>query len=122
MSAGGTGFSKSEGPPQGLTQIGRGATVSGEMEGSGLLLVHGEVRGSLRLDGDLVVARGGKTRALRAKALALRVEGDAEGDFRVLGRVEVVSKARVAGSVSGRTLEMSAGAAIEGVVTVATAP
>lgn len=115
---GSTSGARPDGPPQGLTQIGKGARVTGELEGSGLLLIHGEVSGSLRLEGDIVVAPGGRTRALRAKSSALRVEGAAEGDFRVLGRVEVVVGGNLTGSVAGRTLEMSAGAALEGVVTI----
>ncbi len=91
----------------GLAQVGRGATVRGRLAGKGALLVHGTLRGEVDLDGELVVAAGGRLTEGRVRAGRLRVEGRAEGTFRVLGPLEIVSGGEVLGEVEAARLDAS---------------
>ncbi len=93
--------------PGGLAQVGRGAVVRGRLAGKGALLVHGTLRGEVSLEGDLVVAAGGHLGEGRVRAGRLRVEGRAEGAFRILGPLEITAGGEVRGEVEAARLDAS---------------
>ena len=102
----------------GLTQIGRGAVVSGTLEGPGPVIVHGTVHGRLRLAGELFVARGARVDGAGARVRRLRIEGHAEGDFRVEEALELGPEGHLAGSASARAIETAAGSSIDARITI----
>ncbi|GAB4225239.1 MAG: hypothetical protein Kow0062_27600 [Acidobacteriota bacterium] len=102
----------------GLTQVGRGAVVTGSLEGPGPVIVHGTIHGRLRLTGELFVARGARVDGTGARVRRLRVEGWAEGDFRVEQDLELGPEGHLAGSATARALETAAGSSIDAKLTI----
>jgi cytoskeletal protein CcmA (bactofilin family) len=97
--------------------IGTGTTIEGNITFTGGLRVDGHVRGS-------VVAADGKSGTLVLSEQAhiegeirvshVVINGTVNGPIAVNDQVELQAKARVAGDVSYRTLEMHVGAVVQG--------
>lgn len=104
---------------QGFAQVGRGAQLRGHFQGRGILLVHGELSGVVDLQGDLIVGRDGRLNRIKARALRVRIEGQAEGRFRVDGPIEVARGAALSGEVEARQIQTSAGCSFTGTLRVA---
>ncbi len=107
-------------PPgdEGFGQIGRGAELSGRLQGSGLVVVHGRVTGQIDVRGDLIVAAEGRLDGVKGRALRLRVEGFAEGELRVDGPVEVARGGTLHGQVVARRIQTSPGSVFAGALRV----
>ena len=78
-----------------------------------MLLVHGELSGTLDLGGDVIVGEKGSIVHVLGKSASLRVEGRVEGDFRVAGTLQIAAGGSVEGSVSAQRLECSQGSRLE---------
>jgi cytoskeletal protein CcmA (bactofilin family) len=100
-------------PVAGLTQVGRQASVRGRMSGPGLLIAHGRLSGTIDLQGEMIVGPGGQLDSVRAKAERLRVEGVADGDFRIEHGLHVAESGRLTGNVTARTAVAAPGARLE---------
>ncbi|MDH3284578.1 MAG: polymer-forming cytoskeletal protein [Acidobacteriota bacterium] len=102
-----------EATAEGFLQLGCRARFEGDLGGSGLVLIHGVLRGGIDLDGDLIVARDGRLSDARGRAVRLRVEGHAAGVLSVTEAVEVSSTGVLEGEVASSQLQASAGATID---------
>ncbi len=102
-----------------FAQVGRGAQLRGQIHGAGILLVHGDLQGVVEIRGDLIVGQKGRLTRVRAKASRVRVEGQAEGWFRVDGPLEVARGAVLFGEVEARQIQTSAGCTFAGALRVA---
>jgi cytoskeletal protein CcmA (bactofilin family) len=103
-------------PSEGATVIGRSMKISGELTGSGDLLVDGEVEGTIRLaSARLTVRSEGRVRAT-VLAQDVIVLGHVEGEIRATGRVELRDGAVVLGDVFSTRLAIEDGAILRGSV------
>jgi cytoskeletal protein CcmA (bactofilin family) len=90
--------------------------ISGELTGSGDLLVDGEVEGTIRLaSARLTVRSEGRVRAT-VLAQDVIVLGHVEGEIRATGRVELRDGAVVLGDVFSTRLVIEDGAILRGSV------
>ena len=105
-------------PAVGFAQLGRGATMRGEAQGSGLFVLHGAFDGSIDLHGDLIVAEGAEASLAEGRALRLRVEGRVRGSVRVQGGIEVSSGGKLAGTVEARALKTAPGGSCRGALRI----
>ena len=103
-------------PSEGATVIGRSMKISGELTGSGDLLVDGEVEGTIRLAAArLTVRTEGRVKATIV-AQDVVVLGHVEGEIRATGRVELRDGAVVLGDVFSTRLAIEDGATLRGSV------
>lgn len=96
------------------SQVGRGASWTGRLAGSGMLIVLGEAATDLALGGEVIVGPAGRLTAPAARCGALRVEGRASGAFCVDGPVAVAPGGRLSGSVSARRFDAARAAHLDG--------
>ena len=97
---------------EGYLQIGSRCAADGLVSGRGLALVHGVLQGNVTIDGDLVVASGGRVNDLAGHVHRLRVEGVASCRI-VADSVEVASSGRLEGDLETTAIQASSGARIE---------
>jgi cytoskeletal protein CcmA (bactofilin family) len=100
--------------------IGATTSVTGNIEFSGGLRIDGTVRGSVHcVDGEkggmLVVSESGRIEG-EVRAGHLVVAGRIEGPVCAANLIELQPKARIAGDVRYRALEMHHGAVVEGMM------
>lgn len=103
--------------------IGTGSTIVGDITFSGGLRIDGTVRGAVRcVDGEkagmLVISELGAVEG-EVRAAHLVVAGRINGPVHATELVELQPKARVAGDVHYRALEMHNGAIVDGMLVYA---
>ncbi|MCU0254529.1 MAG: polymer-forming cytoskeletal protein [Acidobacteria bacterium] len=96
------------------SQVGRGASWSGRVSGSGMLIVLGEAATDLALQGEVVVGPAGRLTAAAGRCTALRVEGQARGSYRVDGSVAVAPGGVLSGAVAARRFDAARAAHLDG--------
>ncbi len=96
--------------------IGAGITMSGEIEACDYLIVQGTVEAALKGASVLNVAETGSYFGT-VEIDEATIAGRFEGDLTVNGRLKVTSTGSITGSITYRTLEVEAGAAIDGTMT-----
>ena len=99
------------------TLIGPQVTIRGDVEFSGGLYVEGRIVGRVTATGGeravLMLAEQGSIEG-EVHAPVVMIDGRLEGDVHAAERVELAAKARVAGNVHYRVVEMHAGAQLTG--------
>ena len=106
---------KASGP---ATLISEGCRIEGTVTGDGDFLINGEVEGDSNLGGCVTVAERGVWKGtLRANTVI--VAGTVDGDIDASGSVEIMSTARIAGTVSGEAIAVAEGAVVQGVMKTA---
>ena len=98
---------------QAVTVIAPGARFEGRLSGGGCVVVSGRFEGDCDLQGSITLAEGGEWQGVLV-ADDVVVAGHVEGDVYARERVEVGPKARISGSLSGRSVAIAEGAVIEG--------
>ena len=100
--------------PLGVTTIGRGVVIEGEVRGSGDIEIEGEFEGTIEL-GQHVVTVGPRGR-VRAQVLAKSVVvfGSATGHITATEKVRIDATGSVEGEVSAPRVEIAAGAHFQG--------
>lgn len=96
--------------------IGAGITMSGEIEACDYLIVQGTVEAALKGASVLNVAETGSYFGT-VEIDEATIAGRFEGDLTVNGRLKVTSTGSITGSITYKTLEVEAGAAIDGTMT-----
>jgi cytoskeletal protein CcmA (bactofilin family) len=102
----------------GLSQVGRGARVTGTLRGDGTLVVHGTLSGEITLDGHLLVEAAGACDGVRARVGTLRVAGQVRGDVRADADAHVADGGALRGSLATRALETTPDASVDVELTV----
>jgi cytoskeletal protein CcmA (bactofilin family) len=95
--------------------IGPGTSLTGDLTGSGPLTVWGQLRGSVALDGDLVVETGAVVEA-SVRAGRLVVRGVLRGAVDVRGTVSLESGSEVSAELRCGRLSIQEGARFDGSV------
>ena len=96
--------------------IGRGITMSGEIEECDYLLVEGTVEAALKGANVLEIAESG-TFYGTVNINEATIAGRFEGDITVNGRLTITSTGTVTGSISYKEIEIEAGAVLDGKLT-----
>jgi cytoskeletal protein CcmA (bactofilin family) len=103
------------------TLIGIGSAVDGDIDVDGLLRVDGDVRGSIRATGKVVVGSGGRIQAsLRAKSAI--IGGVVKGDVYVADWLRILAGGVVIGNVFAPRFEAEDGTVIHGYLSVTGRP
>lgn len=103
---------KSGGP---ATLVSAGCKITGQISGDGDFHLSGEIDGDCDLEGTVTLAESGHWRGV-IRAGNVIVAGTVDGDIIGLGRIEITSTARIAGTVSGEAIAVAEGAVVEGVM------
>jgi cytoskeletal protein CcmA (bactofilin family) len=97
--------------------IGAGSAVDGDIDVDGLLRIDGDVRGSIRATGKVVIGATGRIEA-SVRARSAIIGGVVKGDVYVSDRVRILSGGVVIGNVFAPRLEAEDGTVVHGDVSV----
>lgn len=103
------------------TLIGPGSAIEGDLDVDGMLRVDGDLRGSVRATGKVVVGAGGRIEA-SIRASSAIIGGLVKGDIYVTDRARLLSGAVVLGNIFAPRLEAEEGSRIHGDVMVTGRP
>jgi cytoskeletal protein CcmA (bactofilin family) len=103
------------------TLVGAGSALEGDIDVDGMLRVDGDLRGSVRATGRVVVGAGGRIEA-SIRASSAIVGGLVRGDLYVTDRVRLLAGAIILGNVFTPRLEAEEGAMIHGDVAITGRP
>ncbi len=106
-------FKKEDGTNSNETVIAGGVKVEGDFSSPGNVRIEGMVVGSVRADGDLVVAESAVIEADVTAANAA-IAGEIKGNLSVQAKIDLLSSARIHGNISCRELSVEVGASISG--------
>ena len=96
--------------------IARGTVIRGDLRFSGALHLDGRIEGSVLAEGDdavFTLSEHGQVQGEIHGPHAI-INGQVRGDIHATERLELAPQARVTGDVHYRTLEMAAGAQVNG--------
>ncbi len=102
-------------PSAGLSIIGVGMTVRGDLESSGVVRVEGAVEGNVRARAQVLVAKGGVVRGDIETAEAV-IGGSVAGSIRSDDRVEIQAGAAVDGDITTRRISVAEGGSLNGAI------
>lgn len=97
------------------TVIAEGTEINGHLEGGEDVDVHGTLRGSVRLEGNLLVTAGGRVEA-DVEAHAVVIHGILAGNVQARDVVEMTAGAKVLGDLTAPTIILEEGAAYSGLL------
>jgi cytoskeletal protein CcmA (bactofilin family) len=101
--------------------IGAGSALRGDLDVEGMLRIDGDLQGSVRATGKVVVGEGGRVEAsIRARSAI--IGGLVKGDLYVQVEARLLSGAVVVGNVFAPRLEAEEGAVIHGDLAVTGRP
>jgi cytoskeletal protein CcmA (bactofilin family) len=102
-------------PAGGLSIIGAGMTVRGDLETAGVVKVEGIVDGHVRAKAQVLIAKGGLVHGDVETAEAV-VGGKVNGAIRASDRVEVQPGAAVDGDITTRRIAVAEGGSLNGLI------
>ena len=97
------------------TSIGAGSVFIGDVKGQGHSIVLGRVEGNCELDGTLVIGESGYWQG-DIHAQNVIVAGSVVGEVNAKGKLEILSTARIKGTLVSSSLAIAEGAIHEGEV------
>jgi cytoskeletal protein CcmA (bactofilin family) len=110
-------FKKKPKPGTGLTLVGSGSKIQGDLNHEGNLRVDGTVIGSISVTGDIEVAASGSIEGAEVRARNAIVHGTVKAGMVMQGKLTLSSTARIEGNVITNALDMAAGATFHGHIT-----
>jgi len=99
------------------TSVGDGTKISGDIGGKGHSIILGEVTGNCDLDGTLVIGESGHWIG-NIKAKTVVIAGDVDGEVIAEEKLEVLSTARIKGTIRAKKLAIAEGAVHQGDVSM----
>jgi cytoskeletal protein CcmA (bactofilin family) len=93
--------------------LGPGVTVEGRIEGNCDVRIGGTIKGEIRIDGDLVIDRGGRLTA-KVSAANVTLGGELEGNVVASGQVKLLESSHMIGDLKASTLTVAAGSRMRG--------
>lgn len=108
-------FTSKDGSPAGdpQTVIGESVKVEGTFSGSGDVIVHGEVVGTLKTSNDIVISSAAKVEA-DVEAHNLTVAGEVHGNVVCHGQLQLQSTGKIFGDVTTQVISVEPGAVLKG--------
>jgi cytoskeletal protein CcmA (bactofilin family) len=107
-------FKKKSKPGTGLTLVGSGSKIQGDLNHEGNLRVDGSVLGSILVTGDIEVSPSGSIEGAEVQARNAIIHGEVKAGMVVHGKLTLSSSARIEGNVITNALDMAAGATFHG--------
>jgi cytoskeletal protein CcmA (bactofilin family) len=99
------------------TSVGEGTKISGNLGGTGHSIILGEVEGDCNLAGTLVVGETGRwVGNINAKSIV--IAGTVEGEIVADEKLEILSTAKIKGTICAKTLAIAEGAVHQGEVSM----
>jgi cytoskeletal protein CcmA (bactofilin family) len=98
------------------TLLGKNTNINGDIKFSGVLVLDGNVTGSLigsNKDGVLTINESGRVEG-KIEVANIIINGTVKGDIIASGKIEVASKASIEGNVYNQNIEMETGSKING--------
>ena len=95
--------------------VGAGSSVDGDIDVEGMLRVDGDIRGSVRVTGKIVVGSAGRVEASIRAASAI-IGGLVKGDVYVSDRLRLLSGGVIVGNVYAPRLEIEDGTVVHGYI------
>jgi cytoskeletal protein CcmA (bactofilin family) len=108
-------------PVGGLSIVGAGMLVRGDLESNGVVKVEGTVEGHVRAHSQVLVAKGGAVHGDIETTEAV-VGGTVSGAIRAGERVEVQAGASVDGDITTRRISVAEGGSLNGLIRMSAAP
>jgi len=99
--------------PGGLSVIGQGMTVRGNIESNGIVKIEGEVVGEVNAASQVLISRGGRVNGDIITREAI-IGGAVHGAIAASDRVEIQQGAAVEGDITTRRILVSEGGQIDG--------
>ena len=99
----------------GTTFVGANIIIEGTLSGSEPVVIEGQVRGHVKLSGDLLIATKARLEA-SVHARNVTIEGKLTGDISADERVELVASASVDGNIKAPKIVVAEGARFRGSV------
>jgi len=99
------------------TIIGKDFTITGDIKGSGSIVISGQVKGNSEIDG-LVELTSTAVWEGNIHADDVVIGGAVNGDVSARGNLEIKGSARILGNVSGTSVSVAQGAMIDGTMKV----
>lgn len=97
------------------TLLSKATSFEGGITGSGDVTLEGELKGSVRISGRLVIAQSGNAKAsLHGKTV--QVAGTVKGDVTADEKIELLASARLNGNITAPRILIQEGAVFEGQV------
>jgi len=93
--------------------IGKDFTITGDIKGSGSIVISGQVKGNSEIDG-LVELTSTAVWEGNIHADDVVIGGTVKGDVFARGNIEIKGSARIFGNVSGTSVSIAQGAMIDG--------
>ncbi len=107
--------------PGGLSIVGAGMVVRGDLESNGVVKVEGVVEGHVQARSQVLVAKEGSVHGDIDTTEAV-VGGSVSGSIRATDRVEVQAGASVDGDITTRRISVAEGANLNGLIRMNAAP
>jgi cytoskeletal protein CcmA (bactofilin family) len=101
--------------------VGAGSAIDGDIDVDGLLRVDGDLRGTVRVTGKIVVGAAGRVEA-PIRASSAIIGGTVKGDVYVTDRLRLLSGGVVIGNVFAPRFEAEEGTVVHGDVAVTGRP
>ena len=99
------------------TSVGEGTKISGNLGGTGHSIILGEVEGDCNLEGTLVVGETGRWVG-NVNAKSIFIAGTVEGEIVADEKLEILSTAKIKGTICAKTLAIAEGAVHQGEVSM----
>jgi len=106
---------RSTAAPGGLSIIGAGMTVRGDLETAGVVKVEGTVDGHVRAKAQVLIAKGGLVHG-DVETAEVVVGGTVNGAIKASERVEVQPGASVDGDITTRRIAVAEGGSLNGLI------
>lgn len=93
--------------------ISRNVVIEGQVEGPENLKVDGTIKGSININGNLIVGVTGLVEA-EVEADNIIIEGRIEGTVQARGHLEIQTTGKMIGDISAQTIDIKEGSTFEG--------
>ncbi len=97
-----------------FTYIHRGTTLTGDLEASGRVRVHGTIRGNVHVKGVLEVAEAGIIEGDLIEADEVKIIGRVHASVHAKGKIEIWKAGQLEGDVRAAALDIEEGASFTG--------
>lgn len=97
----------------GTSLLSRNANIEGNISGEENLLINGFIKGTVKLEGDIIVGATGVVEA-DVEANNIIIEGTVKGNVIAREHLEILSTGRMIGDISARSIDLKEGSSFEG--------
>jgi cytoskeletal protein CcmA (bactofilin family) len=93
--------------------IGRNSRIEGDITGKESIIIEGTVKGSIKINGSIVVGASGVIEA-DVEAENISILGNITGNVAARGQLDIQPSGRISGDISARSIDIKEGASFEG--------